>query len=290
MPRVAFVGHAAFHKGFGVFRALLGQMRPAAAYRWFHVASTDELCAMDGLEGLAASATPSDPHGMRRALAAARIDLVLLPSPWPETFSYVVHEALAAGADIVTLADSGAIAALVRRLDRGVVLDDAAALAAFFAGPDAAAHVRRRRAAGRPEMFLRHDGSTATLAFGGTAATTDDPDLHVLADGGRVDGTMAGMAWRFSLPCARHIRLRSRRWYPAWDALAPGAPPLGVAVAELRLDGVPVRPGRRWPGWHQGADGVRWTDGDAVLRPGGARLLEVRLARRVRYWRAPLLA
>jgi len=39
------------------------------------------------------------------ALAAREIDLVLVLSPWPETFSFVAHEAFAAGADVVTARD-----------------------------------------------------------------------------------------------------------------------------------------------------------------------------------------
>ena len=291
--RIGFVGHAAFHKGWPAFRDLLGRLRGRPDYAFFHLASRDALQAMDGLTPIAAASTPADPHGMRRALEAARIDLVLAPSPWPETFGYVAHEALAAGADIVTLAGSGAVADLVTRFGRGAVLADAAALAAFFDGPAEAALVRRRRSTGRPVLRLLHDGATATLALSGGAVTTDDPDLHLWSAGGRIDGATDGWTWRFALPPVARLRLRSRVLHPAWQDLAgqdlagqdlawpdgpSGAARIGVAVAELRLDGRLLAP--RW----------RCTDGDTPLATRGAARLEVRLAARLRYWCAPLLA
>ena len=163
--RLGFVGAADYHKGWGVFRDLLRQARRLAAYRCFHFASPSFEQPMDGLSFVAAAATPDDPAGMQRALAAHRIDLVLALSPWPETFSYVAHEALAAGADLLALEGSGHVAALVRHLGRGVVLADAAALADFVLGGGAADHARRRRAAGRAEALLLPVGSTATLAL-----------------------------------------------------------------------------------------------------------------------------
>jgi hypothetical protein len=168
--RLGFVGGAAYHKGWGTFRDLVRQARGLPAYRWFQFASPGALEPMDGLTTVAAAATPADPAGMQRMLAAQRIDLLLALSPWPETFSYVAHEAIAAGADLLALEGSGHIAVLARRLGRGVVLADAAALAAFVLSGDAATYAQRRRAEGRAGALLLPVGSTATLPLAATAA------------------------------------------------------------------------------------------------------------------------
>jgi hypothetical protein len=48
---------------------------------------------------------------------------VLILSPWPETFSFVLFEALAAGCQILCLADSGNVARVVKERKVGKVFD-----------------------------------------------------------------------------------------------------------------------------------------------------------------------
>jgi hypothetical protein len=293
--RVAFVGHAMFAKGWGVFADLLRQTRGNNAYRFFHFASPGELRALDGSTPVPAAAGPDQPFGMLHALAEERIDIVLALSPWPETFGYVAHEALAAGAALVVLESAGHVVELVSRSGRGVVLADAEALAAYFVTGRAVADARGRRRAGRRTAWLRHRGSTATLGAD-AQPQTDDPGLFVLADAERLAATADGDALAFALPAsddpARTVRLRSRHLLPRWEAdMTPDPRRLGVAVAGLTLDGEAVAAGdpRRRSGWHAPEPGWQWTDGDAVVQAGTARRIVVRVLRLVRYWRAPAL-
>lgn len=292
--RLAFIGGADYHKGWGLFRDLLGQARRRDDRQFYQFATPDLLRPMDGLIQVAARTDATAPHGMTRALAAHRIDLVLALSPWAETFSYAAHEALAAGADLVALESGGNVAALVRSLGRGVVLADAAALAAFVLGDAAAAHVARRRGGGRITAWLDHCGSTATLALDDSPATTGDPDLHLLVEGIRIAGAQSGNRRHFALPPGgspgRRARLRSRHVAAAWHADLADDRRLGVAVTALALDGLPVAPARLRRGWHAPEPGLRWTDGDAVLTVGAARVLEVEILPLLRYGRVPLFA
>jgi glycosyltransferase involved in cell wall biosynthesis len=292
--RVAFVGQAVFAKGWGAFAELLREARGEAAYRFLHFASPGELQSMDGLHTVAATVGPAQPYAMLQALAAARIELVVLASPWPETFGYVAHEALAAGAFLVTLAASGHVADLARRSGRGVVLADEMALAAYVLSRRAAAEARARRALPRPRAALRHVGSSASLTAG---AQTDDPGLFVVAGGARVDPAREGEWLIFRLPprgrAERTVRLRSRWMAPAWEPDMPADPRhLGVAIAEMRIDDadVPAGDARRVAGWHPAENVWQWTDGDAVLRVGKARRLALRLLPLGRYPRAGIPA
>ena len=297
-PRIAFVGAAAYHTGWPRFAAAVAALGPAAGIAWFHVAGERDLRPLDGVTPIAAESTAPKPYGLVRALTEHRIDLVLALAPWPEPFSLAAHAALAAGADLLATEGSGAAALAAATPGSHVVADDAA-LSAFLRN-DAAAHVRARRAAGRPAPTLAHSGSTATLAFDATAPTTDAPDLHLLLRGARLDGSESGGHWRFLLPQAdpadakRIVRLRSRHLRGTWDRAAEGdRRRLGVAVADLTLDGIALPPAdpRRVGGWHKPEpDGWQWTDGDAALLVGAARRLELRLLPLARYWRAPLLA
>jgi len=142
------------------------------------------------------------------------------------------------------------------------------------------------RAGARPEVTL-----------------TREPDLHLLADGQRVEAVRRpGGCHVFRLPRRpRALRLVSRAASPAELGLAPDPRVLGVAVRQVRL-----WQGRRLhvleaadaslaEGFHafEPDNGCRWTDGDAVLPAallaaiGGACQLDLLVAGSMRY---PLLA
>jgi hypothetical protein len=104
---------------------------------------------------------------------------------------------------------------------------------------------------------------------------TDDPDLHLLVDGRRLDATeWANSAYVFILPAAvRSVRIASRAAAPAELGLARDPRVLGISLRR-----VVVRAGRRFriidtaderlvEGFHdhEPDNGLRWTDGDAVL-------------------------
>ena len=299
--RVAFVGPAAYCKGWHVFVALVAATRDTGDYQFFQFASPAALQPLEGAVPVAGETTPEQPFGMGRALAGHRIDLVLALSPWPETFGYVAHEALAAGADVITTQASGNVAALVREMSRGLVLADADAVLDCFLTRTAAHHAHARRAAPPGKLALRHTGSTATLSLDEATmeTTTDEPDLHLLVSGARLDGSRTRDTWRFALPppgndgAHRTVRLRSRHLKPAWSAAhAEDSRQLGVAVTALALDGQPILAGApaRNGGWHPPETGWQWTDGDATVVAGMASVLEVSVVRLARYWRAPLVA
>jgi len=106
-------------------------------------------------------------------------------------------------------------------------------------------------------------------------ALTDDPDLHLLLDGQRVDAS----AWQQTVrifaiasPC-REIRIVSRAAVPAELGLARDPRTLGVALRQIV-----VRQGTRFAiidaanpllrhGFHafEQEAGLRWTDGDGVI-------------------------
>lgn len=88
----------------------------------------------------------------------------------------------------------------------------------------------------------------------------------------------------------RRVALRSRAGVP--ERLQPGSADgrrLGVAIADVRLDGHPLADGdpRFRRGWHAPEAQWRWTDGDAELDVFGASDLAFELACTTRYWADP---
>ena len=104
---------------------------------------------------------------------------------------------------------------------------------------------------------------------------TDDADLHVLADGRRLDAaTRAGDVLVFALPgTPAGVRLVSRAAAPQELGLARDPRCLGVALRRIvvrqgaRFRVIEPDDARLSDGFHafEPADGLRWTDGNAVL-------------------------
>jgi len=143
--RVAFVGLPAAHKGWPVFRELALRFAEDRRYEFHHFGAQ----ASAGLPASfhAVSANGYEPRAMQKALEAAQIDVALI---WPlcrETFSFTAHEAVAAGAAVVTNPDSGNVAAFVTEGGHGRVLADEQALASAFETGDIGDLARARRGA-----------------------------------------------------------------------------------------------------------------------------------------------
>ncbi len=242
----------------------------------------------------------SDRLAMAAALAAHDIDLVAVLSPWPETFSFVTHEALAAGADVVALADAGGVVDAVTAQARGVVLRTEADVLHFFLDGPAEAYVRAQRAAGRARARLIACGTTATVDPAREDGpeperlATEDPDLIVVARGAVLRPSAEEGRLVFALPeAAGEVRIVSRHVTPhglrrraatiggwgwrwrgcGWTARRPGRAMRGGGAA-----GMGRRPGRR-------------CSGPAAMRCwrwGGARRLELALGPGPTFRRCPL--
>ena len=169
--RIGFVGFSAASKGWPIFSSLVDEFHADPRYRFIHFAARG-VSSIPECELVITESTPDDRDATTRLLHEHRIDFLTMLSPWPETFSFVAYEAIAAGCHLLCFRDSGNVAALVRSTGLGEVFDDDAALRAFFAGSEAVAVASRARA--HPHRFqLIHSGTTATVNrfFQGNAAT-----------------------------------------------------------------------------------------------------------------------
>ncbi len=106
--------------------------------------------------------------------------------------------------------------------------------------------------------------------------TTDDPDLHLVLDGERIDPTaIAGGVYHFAVPRppAATLRLRSRSGVPSLLGFGRhDHRPLGIAIKEIILDHAGIATGfdydapqLREGGCHPPEDGYSWTGGELEL-------------------------
>jgi hypothetical protein len=135
-------------------------------------------------------------------------------------------------------------------------------------------------AAARRELLARAE------ALGGRRVSL--PGLRVVAGGRVLPARVAGRHWQVALPSGTAgVQLRSRRWVPAHTRPEEtDLRQLGVALAGLALDGVALPPDdpRLGLGWHAPEPEWRWTDGDAVIATGTARLLSFDVMLVGTYW------
>jgi hypothetical protein len=105
--------------------------------------------------------------------------------------------------------------------------------------------------------------------------TTNDPDLHLLVEGRRIDAaSVDGMSHIFRLPTRpEHVRIVSRASVPQELGTARDPRALGVAVRQIlathgqQIRRVEAASGLLTQGFHgfEPDDAIRWTDGDAVI-------------------------
>lgn len=120
--RIGFVGNDVVHKGSLVFRKL--RRAVAADHNIKLVQFGRDSMNLPGVDFVRVSQSIGNLGCMRDALLRRGVDAVLVWPTWPETYSFVAHEALAAGCVIITHPDSGNVYPLARRMKRSIVYDD----------------------------------------------------------------------------------------------------------------------------------------------------------------------
>ena len=128
---------------------------------------------------------------------------------------------------------------------------------------------------------------------------TEDADLHIMADGQRLDPVpLSEKRVAFMLPAAHStIELRCRRFTPAQiNPASDDQRSLGVCVERLQFDGAEVALEDEAAfalGWHMlesnpNGKSWRWSK-DRMPLPAGIRLVVIEMCHQGQYWTAPKL-
>lgn len=158
---VAFVGYASPSKGWPLFCELVRAIKHDQRYKLFHFAARGVASSPD-VEFVVAEVQPHNRFATKDALENHQIDIVVVLSPWPETFSFVTFEAIAAGSCIVCLDTSGNVADVVRQLKAGMVLSGLDDLIQFFESGAAIDMVGQRNT--QTGYEIQNTGTSATVA------------------------------------------------------------------------------------------------------------------------------
>lgn len=172
--RVGYAGLPSAHKGWDVFRALAARHEGDSRYAFHHLGSRGDSDLPLTFHPVVV--TEGRPRAMQEALEAAEIDVVLV---WPlcrETFSFIAHEAVAAGCAVITGPDSGNVQTFVRDGGHGWVLPDEAALAEAF---ESGRVSELRRARRKPMLYdLAFSNLTVDLFAAPTPTDAEAAESH----------------------------------------------------------------------------------------------------------------
>lgn len=140
--KVAYLGYESANKGLETWWRLLADARIRHAFDFYHLGAAGK--KIPGVTYVPVSFQQDGPDAMVDALTTHGIDVAFLWSIWPETYSFTVFEALAAGCAVITNGISGNIRAQVVESGRGLVFETESEMLRFFSDP---LQVRKRMAA-----------------------------------------------------------------------------------------------------------------------------------------------
>lgn len=161
--RVAFVGFPAAQKGWPIFNSLVNAFHGDDRYRFVHFGAAGARRTAR-CEFVQTEVSAAKRFRTVEVLSEENIDFLLVLSTWPETFSYVAHEGLAAGCYLLCLRESGNVAAVANEKGAGYVFEGVAELLEFFKGQEATsvAAAWRQKSKG---YSIQQCGTTATISW-----------------------------------------------------------------------------------------------------------------------------
>lgn len=151
--RIAFLGYPLDYKGWPTWLRLVKALDGSHKYRFFHFSSQQG--EPGNYKRIDTRVTKENRLAMVDSLRWNQIDAVVLWSTVAETFSFTLHEALAAGCYIITNPNSGNIQDYIHRNpERGVVLGDESELFDFLDGEGLLNKVKDYQNQGKPQAEL----------------------------------------------------------------------------------------------------------------------------------------
>ena len=161
--RIGFLGYPLDYKGWEVWMKLVNKLDGDHRYNFYHFST--QTGHKGNYQRVEVQVTKHNRMAMVEALRNNQIDVALLWSSVAETFSFTMHEALAAGCFLLTNPKSGNIQHhLLHNPERGLVLADEEVLAKLFETGAILEKVKEYQKNGKPQADLVFDSLEETEA------------------------------------------------------------------------------------------------------------------------------
>lgn len=149
--RIGYLGYPLEQKGWKTWAKLVENFDKDDRYGFFHFSSV--VGPPGNYQRIYTEVSPDNRNSMIDNLNLYEIDVAILWSQVPETFSFTLHEALAAGCLIITSNKSGNIQDFISQNPQyGVVLNDEKELFTLFSGNELSLMVKKYQKKGKPQM------------------------------------------------------------------------------------------------------------------------------------------
>lgn len=119
--KIAFIGKQDDIKGWNDFKTLVRALPCSQDYVFYYLGTGEE--HLVNVKVMPVSVRDQGSDAMLNALRQNKIDVVMLLSHCPETYSYTYFESYAAGCYIIGYKNSGNIADMITRVGNGIVVD-----------------------------------------------------------------------------------------------------------------------------------------------------------------------
>lgn len=119
--KIAYIGQQLYLKGWNIWKKLYLDKKLENGYQTYYIGMGKDIKYAE--KNIKISFQKDGKDAMLNTLRKLKITCAILWSICPETYSYVYYECLAANLFIITNADSGNIAAMVRKNGNGIVLN-----------------------------------------------------------------------------------------------------------------------------------------------------------------------
>lgn len=157
--RIAYVGYQSDLKGWQFWKRI-ASLVDRDEYSLFHIGAGEEEVPGVIHQSLPVEKGLEDPVG--DTIRKLGIDIVVLWSIWPETFSFTLFESMAGRCFVLTSASSGNIAEVVRERSAGLVFPDESGALSFLANPPAVRDTIRSFRNTHPRMEIQWNPELAS--------------------------------------------------------------------------------------------------------------------------------
>ncbi len=152
---IAYLGYPLDYKGWKTWLDLTQAMKNDRRYQFFQFSTVPG--EPGNYKTIHTQVSDANPTAMVDGLRNKQIDVVLLWSIWPETFSFTLHEGLSVGAYVLTNPNSGNIQFyLSRHIEQGKILQDTNQLIELFKTGEIINLVNQYNRQGKPSATLHY--------------------------------------------------------------------------------------------------------------------------------------
>lgn len=118
---VAYCGYASYHKGYFDFISIADQLSDNKRFKFFKL--SNDSVSEKNITNIPVAVSLNNPLAMVNALKNKKIDIVIMPSKWPETFNLVTYEALSAKVPVLVIGKNGHPCKIIKSTGLGWVVE-----------------------------------------------------------------------------------------------------------------------------------------------------------------------